>query len=289
MLNEKSSSQKKDIRIYDSESQFPPIKEYINDTLAHLRFAYEKAKLDLRAMNKNTWLGQLWNILNPLLLSLVYWLLVVVIFGTGGSIFDREGLRILTQIVGGLFLYAFISNGLTLGAGSIVGGGAFVLNTRLPRMILPLSAICSAVISFLPSMIVYAAFHAVSSHPVGIQMLWSIPIFLILFSLTLGLSMLAATGNVYFRDIASFLPYVIRIWLYLTPIIYLYTDPPATLDWVLYLNPIGTTFAAWQQILYEGNSPSLKFLLVGIMWSILFLVTGLLMFLRKEREFAIRI
>ena len=105
MLNEKSSSQKKDIRIYDSESQFPPIKEYINDTLAHLRFAYEKAKLDLRAMNKNTWLGQLWNILNPLLLSLVYWLLVVVIFGTGGSIFDREGLRILTQIVGGLFLY----------------------------------------------------------------------------------------------------------------------------------------------------------------------------------------
>ena len=72
---------------------FPSIGAYLQETVGHLSFAIAKAKLDLRAVNRNTWLGQLWNILNPLLLSLVYWLLVVVILGGGGSIFSLEGSR----------------------------------------------------------------------------------------------------------------------------------------------------------------------------------------------------
>ena len=97
------------VRVYDADSSFPHIGAYLRETFSHLSFAIAKAKLDLRAINRNTWLGQLWNILNPLLLSLVYWLLVVVILGSGGSIFSLEGIKTLTQIVAGLFLFRFIS------------------------------------------------------------------------------------------------------------------------------------------------------------------------------------
>ena len=288
-MDSKPPTSIKNLRIYDSDSKFPPITNYAIDTYTYFRFAYEKAKLDLRAANKNTWFGQLWNILNPLLLSMVYFLLVVVIVGNGGSIFDLEGLKVLTQIIGGLFLYRFVSNGLNLGARSIIGGGAFVLNTRLPRMILPLSAMCNALLTFLPSMVVYIAFHAISRHPIGLETFWALPIFIIVFFLTVGLSMLAATGNVYFRDVASFLPYISRIWLYLTPVIYPYTEVPDSMDWFFYANPLGSIFAAWQQVLFEGSSPSPKYILVGIIWSTSLLFLGLFMFLRKEREFAIRI
>ena len=129
------------VRIYDANSSFPHVGTYLQETVSHLSFAIAKAKLDLRAVNRNTLLGQLWNILNPLLLSLVYWLLVVVILGGGGSIFDLEGIKILAQIVGGLFLFRFVSIALMTGAKSIVSGGAFVLNTRLSRIILPLSSV----------------------------------------------------------------------------------------------------------------------------------------------------
>lgn len=277
------------IRVYDANSSFPSIGAYLQETVSHLSFAIAKAKLDLRAVNRNTWLGQLWNILNPLLLSLVYWLLVVVILGSGGSIFSLEGIKTLTQIVAGLFLFRFISIGLMTGAKSIVSGGAFVLNTRLPRIILPLSSVYSAFLSFLPSMLLYAIFHLVSQYPITPELLLLVLVVLLSFLLTAGLAMLAATGNVFFRDIASFLPYVTRIWLYLTPVIYVYTDIPDNYRWLIFLNPIGALFVCWQQILFLGEIPGNSYLLAGVLWATSLFLLGFVMFLRKERDFAIRI
>tara|TARA_Y100001970_G_C14225109_1_gene855148 strand:- start:1945 stop:2829 length:885 start_codon:yes stop_codon:yes gene_type:complete len=288
-LSNSEVAKKNRVKVYDAKASMPDVGQYISETVTHLRFAFEKAKLDLRATNKNTWLGQLWNVMNPLLLSLVYWLLIVVILGSGGNIFDLEGVKVLTQIVGGLFLYRFVSTGLMSGSKSIVGGGAFVLNTRLPRLILPLSAVCSAFLSFLPSLLLYSLFHIVSKYPLGLQLFWVVVILAILLILTTGLAMASATANVYFRDIASFLPYVTRIWLYLTPVIYLYEEIPSSAKWLVYVNPIGCIFVAWQQVLFEGNNPDAKYLLIGSAWSFGLFVAGFFMFLLKERDFAIRI
>ena len=256
------------MRVYDAEFSLPDMKIYVSETKTHLRFALEKAKLDLKAANKNTWLGQLWNVMNPLLLSLVYWLLLVVIVGNGGSIFALDGVQRLTQIVGGLFLYRLVSTGLMSGAKSIISGGAFVLNTRLPRLILPLAAVISSFLSFLPSMLLYVLFHIVSRNPIVPELLWTIPVTAILLLLTTGLAMLTATGNVYFRDIASFLPYVTRIWLYLTPILYLYSEMPSSVNWMIYANPLGAIFVTWQQVIFEGITPGITYLLTGLAWSV---------------------
>lgn len=267
----------------------PPIGPYLAETISHLRFAYEKARLDLRAAHKDTWFGRLWNVLNPLLLGAVYFLLVVVIFGSGDSIFDQTALQTFTQIIGGLFLFTLFSASLSLGARSIVGGGTFVLNTRLPRLILPIGAVISAFLTFVPSLLVYAGFHLIAGYDIGFHLLWAIPIIAILVLISLGMAMVFATLNVYFRDVASFLPYMIRIWLYLSPIIYLYTNIPSRLSWALQVNPIGTLFASWQQVLFEGSAPSVEFLTASLGWAVASLIVGALMFMRREREFALRI
>ena len=113
--------------------------------------------------------------------------------------------------------------------------------------------------------------------------------YLFLLLLTTGLAMLTATGNVYFRDIASFLPYVTRIWLYLTPILYLYSEMPSSVEWMIYANPLGAIFVTWQQVIFEGVTPDIAYLLTGLAWSIGLFLIGFFMFLRKERDFAIRI
>jgi teichoic acid transport system permease protein len=272
-------------RVYDAEHRMPPIGPYLADTLSHLQFAYQKALLDRRGAQKDTWFGRLWNILNPMLLGVVYWLLVIVIFKRGGD----SGMAVLTQILGGLFLYQLPGASLSLGARSIVGGGSFVLNTRLPRMILPISAVIMAFLNFAPSMAVYALFHVMAGYPFGTHLLWLIPILLLLCVLSVGLGLAIATLNVYFRDVASFLPYVIRVGLYLTPIIYLYNDIPQAFEWALLINPLGGLFASWQQVLFEGIAPSPTFLLAGFGWAVLALVGGIFFFLRRERYFAVRL
>lgn len=276
-------------RIYDSQRKLPPIRPYLAETFSHLQFAYEKARLDLRGANKDTWFGRLWNVMNPLLLGVVYWLLVMVIFGKSKSPFDRTGFQSLTMILGGLFLFTIPSSSLALGARSIVGGGTFVMNTRLPRMLLPIGSVISAFLNFAPSMVIYVLLHLLAGYPIGFHLLWTIPLIALVTLTALGLAMAVATLNVYFRDVASFLPYLTRIWLYLTPVIYLYDNIPSILRWALYVNPIGAVFAAWQEVLFKGTRPAFHFLAVAIAWAAICLVVGALMFMRREREFAVRL
>lgn len=273
-------------RIYDAEHRMPPVRPYIKETFAHLQFAYEKARLDLKAAHKDTWFGRLWNVLNPVLLGLVYWLLVTVIFGTSG---DESPFQVLARILGGLFLFQLPSGALSLGARSIVGGGTFVLNTRLPRLLLPIGSLISAFLNFAPSMAVYAVLHVAAGYPVGPELLWAIPLIALLGVTSLGLATVFATLNVYFRDVASFLPYVTRIWMYLTPVIFIYTFIPERFRWGIFANPIGGIFTAWQQAIIEGANPSWSYLSSGIAWAVVLLFGGVYLFLRREREFAVRI
>ena len=88
---------------------------------------------------------------------------------------------------------------------------------------------------------------------------------------------------------AAFLPYVTRVWMYLTPIIYLYTFFPEDIRWVQHLNPLGGLFTALQQVLIDGTNPSVTYMLGATGWSFGVLVLGIYLFLRRERDFAVRI
>lgn len=272
-------------RVYDADHRMPPVQPYLAETFAHLMFAYEKSRLDLKALHKDTWFGRLWNILNPMLLGLVYWLLVQVIFRSGGP----DPWKILAQILGGLFLFGLPAAALNLGARSIVGGGTFVLNTRIPRLILPIGATISSFLMFAPSLVVYVPIHVFAGLPVSLALLWMPLLVVLLAVMSLALAIILATLNVYFRDIASLLPYITRIWLYLTPIIYHYTFFPERYRWVILVNPLGGLFTAVQEVLIDGSNPSLSNLLAAVGWSFGLFLAGAYFFLRRERDFAVRI
>jgi teichoic acid transport system permease protein len=107
--------------------------------------------------------------------------------------------------------------------------------------------------------------------------------------LAMGLSMFVAAAQVYFRDLKNFLPYVIRIWLYSSPILYYADEVPEKYRFLVDINPLGALLTAWDDVLNQGHAPAAGDVLVAAAWAIGLFVLGALFFLSREREFAVRL
>jgi teichoic acid transport system permease protein len=261
----------------------PPLGAYLRDLWARREFAFELARTTLRAQHFNTTLGQLWLIINPLLLALVYFVLVDIV--RSGS----RGIDFLAHLMLGLFAFHLVSTSIQQGARSVVGGGRLILNSAFPRTVLPLAAVLTAFMRFLPTLGVYAIMHAVAGLPVGPQLLWSIPILGFLLIFAAGAAMIAAAAQVYIRDLTNVLPYFLRIWLYVSPVLYYAYEIPDRLKPLLAANPLYPLLGSLSDAVNLGRSPSAGMLVGGLAWALLVFVGGALFFISKEREFAVRL
>src|SRR3954447_1672644 len=186
----------------------PPLRPYVRELWRRREFAFELSRTKLRAQHFETAFGQLWLVLNPLLLALVYFILVDIL---------RHGHRppdFFAHLLAGIFAYYFVSGAVREAAKLVVGGGRLVLNTAFPRALLPLSTVITAFTRFIPTLIVYIPVHIASGLSFGPHLLWAIPIVALLAGVAIGLSLIVAALQVYFRDLSKFLPYMLRIWLY---------------------------------------------------------------------------
>jgi teichoic acid transport system permease protein len=276
----------------------PPFGPYFRELWRRRGFAFELARTQMRAANTDTVFGQLWLVINPLLLSAVYFLLIMVISGGSVSEDPDAAKAFFALLTSGLFLYYFITGAMQTGTTSVTAGGRLILNTPFPKMLLTVSTTYLAFRRYLPTLVVYLVIHIVCERPWGWQLLWMFPIWAMAVLMGLGLGNLFATLQVYFRDTASFLPYFIRIWLYLSPILWTVEQAEASRDssrlHELLLtfspfNPIFGLLGAQGEVLNEGINPSPTLMLYALGWSVLLLVVGSLLLMSREREFAVRL
>jgi teichoic acid transport system permease protein len=120
-------------------------------------------------------------------------------------------------------------------------------------------------------------------------MLWSIPIVAMVTVFSTGVAMFCGAAQVYFRDLSSFLPYLLRIWMYISPILYYWSDVPRHIRHWLLLNPMSSMLASWSQVLNQEKAPDPNLMLIGTAWAIFALIAGALFFISRERDFAVRI
>ena len=140
----------------------PPLRPYVRELWRRREFAREMSRTNLRAQHFNTVFGQLWLVLNPLMLAGVYFLLVYILRGSGS-----RGVEFFAHLLAGLFAYYFISDSIRLSVKSVTGGGRLILNTAFPRALLPLSSVITAFLRFLPTLIIYIPVHIIAGLPVG--------------------------------------------------------------------------------------------------------------------------
>jgi teichoic acid transport system permease protein len=261
----------------------PPLLPYIREAWRRRSFAVELSRTKLRAQHFNTVFGQLWLVLNPLLLAGVYFVLVDIL--RGGS--SREGF--FAHLVAGIFAYHLVSDAVRQGTKSVVSGGRLILNTAFPRVLLPLGSVISAVKRFLPCLVIYVPVHIVSGLPVDLNLLWVLPLLGLLVVMASGLAMIVGALQVYFRDLKNFMPYLLRVWLFASPVLYFADEMPEKYRFLLDLNPLGQLLSAWSDVISLGGTPSGRELIVASAWAFGTLIVGFLFFVSREREFAVRL
>jgi teichoic acid transport system permease protein len=261
----------------------PPVVPYLREAWRRRGFADELSRTKLRAQHYNTVFGQLWLVLNPLLLAGVYFILVDIL--RGGV--NPPGF--FAHLVAGIFAYYLVADSVRDGTKSVVSGGRLILNSAFPRVLLPIASVISAFKRFIPTIVIYVPVHLVSGLPVGPHLLWAIPLVALLVVIASGLAMIVGALQVYFRDLKNFMPYVLRIWLYASPVLYFANQMPDRYRFLLDVNPLGQLLAAWSDVLNLGQAPTFHELAVSAAWALGFLVVGFVFFVSRERDFAVRL
>lgn len=266
------------------QAGLPNLRDYFSDMWNRREFAFELSRSELRAQHASSTLGQLWLVLNPLLLAGIYYTLIVIV--SGGS---KKGPDFLAHLLAGIFVYHFVSGSMISGSQSVVGLGRLITNRAFPRLLLPLSTVLVAFRRFIPTLVVYAIFHVSAGLPIGVNQLLAIPGFLLIFIFSFGLAMLFATIQVYFRDTKSFLPYIARIWMYISPVLYFPEDIPNSLNFIKPFNPLFGMLGIWSDTLARNEIPPASYWISAVAWTALAFLGGIYFFLSREREFSVRI
>jgi lipopolysaccharide transport system permease protein len=212
----------------------------------------------LHVRYKQSLLGPLWAVLQPLLLMLIY----TVIF-TRVATMPSEGVPYPLFAFSALLPWTSFSNAVSTATNSLVGHFNLVTKVYFPREILPLTYVIAAVVDLLAGAVVLAAlmlFYGVT--PTAYAVL-AIPIVIVLASFAVAVALVLSAIQVRYRDIGIAMPLVLQLWLFATPIVYpLGVVPEAWRPFYL-LNPMAGVIDGFRRVVVLGTAPDYTALAVS--------------------------
>lgn len=244
---------------------------------------FNLVRRELKVKYRNSVLGFLWSLLNPLLMMLVF----AFVFG---FIFQARGIGAIPNLpiflLTGLLPWFFFNLSLSSSAASIVNAGPLIKKVYFPRILIPLASVLANLVNFALDLLVLFGFLIVFEVPF-LSDLWLLP-FVILLQLVLvcGFSLIIAVSNVYFRDVEHLITVVLLLWFYGTPIIYPLEAVPERFLFFFKLNPLAGLVMMYRNILYQPQPLGLRTILYVVSFSVLALLFGYWLFTRYEPYFA---
>jgi lipopolysaccharide transport system permease protein len=240
---------------------------------------------DIKVRYKQAALGVMWIILQPVASMVVFSLLF-------GSLLNVPSGEVPYPIFAyaALLPWNYFSSSMTRSSTSLVGNAHLITKVYFPRLIIPISGVLSGVVDFLVAfgvLFVLMAIYAIA--PTARILL--LPGFLLLALLTaLGFSLWLSALNVRYRDVQQLVPFMVQLWMYVTPVVYGSTLIPERFRWLLALNPMtgvveGFRWALLGEHLADAQAPGLFFAASALI-TLVVLVTGAMFFRRTERTFA---
>jgi ABC-type polysaccharide/polyol phosphate export permease len=215
----------------------------------HRHLLRELVARDLRVKYQRSVLGILWSALRPLLMLSIY---VFVFSRVMGINIEGYGLFVLT----GLIPWTFLATSLSLGASSLYENGPLIQRAAFPLELLPLSIVLGNLIHLGITLLVFV--------PVLLLLGWApAPALLALpavcalqLLLVAGVTLLVATGAVFFRDLVHLLEIVTTIWFYTSPVVYPMAMVPEPYRTFLGWNPMGLILELYRELFVAGRLPA---------------------------------
>jgi teichoic acid transport system permease protein len=203
------------LRGLDDVARKPSTLEYLREIWARRELAVEIPRNDVLAQHMDTFLGNVWHVLNPLMLMTVYWVIFGVILQTSRGVDHYIGFLGV-----GVFVFGYTQRSILHGAASISGNEGLLRSVYFPRAILPVSTVAAETLLFATDVVVMLAVVMLS----GAGIHWTIVFFPLVIAVqllfNLGAAFVVAPINDQYRDFRQVLPYFFRILMYLSGTMY---------------------------------------------------------------------
>lgn len=235
---------------------------------------------DVKVRYKQTLFGILWAVLQPLITMMVF----AYFFGKLARV-PAEGIPYPIFYYSGIVIWTFFANSVTNAASSLLGNTNLITKVYFPRIIIPVATVGAGLFDFAIAAVLLLALLLFYHIPPAVSWLLLLPLLLLVTMFAFAVGVLLSALNVRYRDIRYALPFLINIWMFVSPIIYPSSLVPAEWRWLQALNPITGIIEAFRASLF--NRPVVWGPLVySLVFTLVLLAGASLIFQRMEQYFA---
>jgi len=235
---------------------------------------------DVKIRYKQTVIGFFWAIIQPFLKMVVF----SIIFG-GLAKMDSEGFPYPIFLYAGLLPWQFFASAVSRSGESIVGSANLIKKVYFSRLIIPIASVGACLVDFAISFIILVVLMFYYSIIPTLSIFMVLPLVLATIFTALGVGMLISALNVAYRDFRYVLPFLVQIWMFLTPVIYPTRIIPENWRWLILLNPMAGIVDAYRSAIL-GKPFEWGNLGISIAMAVVIFLCGLIYFRKTERYFA---
>lgn len=240
---------------------------------------------DFVAKYKQTILGPLWFIIQPLLTTLMF----TVVFGEIAGI-STDGMPKVLFYMSGIVAWNYFSNCLTETSSTFTKNAYIFGKVYFPRLAIPVSVIFSSMITFLIQFILLIGFIIYFKiNGVGLYLstnILLIPLIVFLIAVqSLGFGILISSLTTKYRDLTHLVSFGIQLWMYVTPIIYPLSAIPEKYKMLVLINPMASLIETFRNVMLGTNTVNAMHLVYAGVFSFAILALGVLIFNRIEKSF----
>ncbi len=218
-------------------------------------FIYGSVKREFQSRYRNSLLGALWNIINPLAMIIVYTVIFSQLMRARLAGVDNN-LAYGIYLCAGLLTWGFFQEMIARGQSVFLDNGNMLKKLSFPRITLPIISVLSSLVNFSIIFALFIGFLLVTGNAPNLSILAIFPLILLQIVFAMSLGIILGVLNVFFRDVGQFMSVVLQFWFWFTPIIYpLSIAPKAVQKWIE-LNPMTAVAQAYQGIFVYGVWPN---------------------------------
>ena len=252
----------------------------LRDLWAFRELLYFLTWRDVKVRYKQTELGIAWAIIQPLLTMLIF----TLFFGRLAGV-PSDNVPYPIFAYAGLLPWTFFANAIANSGNSLVGSANLITKVYFPRMIIPGAAVAAGLVDFAIGFVILVVLMLYYGIAFGWGLLMLLPLVLLTTLLATGMGMWLSGLNVKYRDVRFALPFLIQLWMFVSPVIYPASFLPSKFRWLLWLNPMTGIIEGYRSSLFGlhfnwnalATSAAITFLLLGY---------AVYSFRRMEKSFA---
>jgi len=264
--------------------------------VAHLRALWARretvrylAGSQLRSGHRDKVLGHLWNLLDPILFMLVYYIVFGILFGQSDRARPAD---FMMYVFIGVLSWRFFSTAVGQATGCIRANRALLNELYFPKSVFPVSITLARLYDFAWGCVVVIFFASFMTDGLGLPLAWLPLIAFVQLLFTLGAAFLVAYLGAYFADTANLVDAGLRLWFYCSPVLYYVRgersliDEGTTTHFLYMLNPMACLFEAYRDAVLYARMPNLGYLAYAAGVSLVLLLLGFLLFTSADAKYA---